>query len=267
MVILGHGSDLSLAPTVGPLARQSGRRLQPIAGDLAKAGFHGLQLDATLPGIRPRDLSHRARQDLIAMLAREGMVAAGLDLFIPRKHFIDPTQLDRAMAATLAAIELAGDLGRLPLSLALPVDQVSPDALAALVEAADGFSVPLGIHAEDRLDALAAWLDELDQPMIGAAIDPAALIAGDHSPAKAAAKLGKRLRIARLSDCTGPAGDAASQRCPPGQGELDLMAYRLTLDMAQHRRGPVVLDLRNLSGPGAAAQQARAAWDDAAPIL
>jgi len=119
--------------------------------------------------------------------------------------------------------------------------------------------VTLAIHAEDQIDALIAWLDDVDQPVVGAAIDPAALIAREHDPAQIAVRISKHLRVARLSDIT-----ADVTRCSAGEGELDVMAYRVALDLAEGRIGPVVLDVRNVMDPLAAAARSRRAWDDAA---
>jgi len=254
MVILTHGSDVSLAPTAAPLIRSLGGPLQRIAARLAAAGFHTIQLDATLRGLRPRELSRRARRDLQAMLHRRGMSIAGFDFFIPRQHFLEPEHQDRAMTATTEAIELCASLGRLPLSLALPVDRMPDDVTSALVEAAEGHDVALAVHAEDRLDAWISWLASVDAPRLGAGFDPTAT---QGPPLETLAKLGSRLTVARLADQT------RRQRVPVGEGDLDLQAYRVSLDLSTSRCGPVVLDLRDLSAPFDAAASAAKAWEDA----
>lgn len=259
MAILTHGSDLRLAPTLKPAVAATDGTVRGALKSLAAAGFTAVQLDATLAGLRPRELSQRARKDLVALLSRQGFQIAGIDLFLPRDHFVETQHVDRAMMAALAAIELAADLGRVPVSVALPVAQLADDVKRALVEAADGRSIRLAVHAEDQLDALAAWLDAVDMPALGAAIDPAALIARGEKAVKTTQRFGKRLAVARLSDAT-----AGALRCPPGEGELDIAAYRVTLDLAPGRSGPVVLDLRNLQDPLAAAGSTKATWEEAA---
>ena len=133
---------------VRPIVEQSGRSLKNALTKLVKSGFTSVQLDATLSGIRPRELNVRARKDLSALLTRNSMSLAGIDLFIPVAHFTDPQQVDRAMGAALATIELAADLGRVPVSTALPVGELTDDVKSALVEAADGHNVRLAIHAD-----------------------------------------------------------------------------------------------------------------------
>jgi sugar phosphate isomerase/epimerase len=277
MAILTHGSDLSLAPTLGPLVQEAAHGDGTVRGALERlsaAGFSAVQLDAALPGIRPRELSTRARRDLSALLARQELRLAGIDLFIPRRHYLQPDLMDRALTATTAAIELAADLGRVPLSLALPIAAMTQDAHDALAACADGHGVPLAIHAEDDLDALLAWMARMDQPVLGAGLDPCAVLGCGHDPGAFAQRLGARLLVARLNDLIGapqaptPSGPtAAGVRCTVGQGDLDLTAYRVAIDLAGRRTGPVVLDLRGLPDPLAAASAAHHAWDHAAFTL
>ena len=269
MAMLTHGSDLTLAPMLGPLVKAaggggggSGGGGGPRAGveRVAGLGFRAVQLDATLPGLRPRDLDRSARRDLAALLRRRELIAAGLDLFIPRRHFSDPEHQDRAMAATLAAIELAADLGRVPVSLTLPLPaEGEHDAVThPLIAAADVAGVVLAVHAEDRLDDLAAWLGRVDQPTFAAGLDPAGVLTRGGDPAAAASRFGSRLAAARLADVEAD-GDL---RCPVGEGGLDVMSYRVALDLAGGggRNGPVVLDLRGLVDPASAAMTAKQTW-------
>lgn len=275
MPILSHGSDLTLAPTLRPLARQLGGPLRDALQAISDAGFQAVQLDAALSGIRPRDLDRRGRHDLIALLGRMSLRLAGLDLFIPRRHFTQSEHLDRAMAATLAAIELAADLGKVPLSIALPVKSLSDDSKRALVEAADGRGVRLAVHAEDQLEELLAWVNAVDLWTLGVAIDPAGALARGSDPATVIHRLAKRIAIARLDDLSmtdtqaGLENDdtdarVAGVRSFVGEGDLDLDAYRVAVDLAPTRTGPVVLDLRGIENPAAGAARARTAWKDAA---
>ncbi len=261
MSILTHGSDLSLAPTLAPLLPAVGNTVAAVATHLAKAGFNAIQLDATVSGIRPRELSRRARLDLQAMIARRGLRIAGIDLFIPRQDYIDPARIDRAMAATLAGIEMAADLGRIPISLALPIDELGDDSKNALAESADGHGVTLAIHAEDQLDSLITWIQKIDQPHVRASFDPAALLDNQNNPIDTLHQCSASLGVARLSDLQRTAG--LTQRCPAGDGELDLMQYRIALDLAKSRRGPVILDTRGLNQPWPSLPRSQTNWDNA----
>ena len=262
MPVFSHGFDLTLAPTIRQIVEISGTVTESL-GRLAAMGFDAVQLDATLSGIRPRELDRRARKDLLALMARRGVRLGGIDLLIPRRHYAEPEHQDRAMQSTLAAIELAADLGRVALSLALPVAQMQDDLKHCLVEAADGHGVRLAVHAEDQFDALEAWLCEVDLPAIGAGIDPAALLASSLDPSKAVYQTARRLVTGRLSDRS-DLPEAQGTRCAVGSGDLDVSFYRVAMDLAPHRTGPVVLDLRSVSNPLSAAAVAKTAWENAA---
>ena len=262
MAVITHGSDLSLAPTLRPLAQSvegSARRALAWVGD---AGFRGVQLDATMPGLRPRELDGSARRDLAAVLRRAGLVVAGLNFFIPAEHYQDPAHVERAVESAHAALALAADLDRCPLSLNLPVLEADPRITQDLLTAADGFGVRLAVHHEAEPDELLAWLNKQDAGLIGAALDPAALIAARRDPVLTLQSLGDKLVVARLSDAK--KGLADGTRRVVGKGDLDLQAYRVSVDLASRRLGPVVLDLRMLSDPPAATQAALAAWNGAA---
>lgn len=254
-------SNLALAPAVGFLVRRMDWSIAEAVEALVAAGFHAVQLDFTLPGIRPRELSRRGRQDLSATIRRRDAVVCGADFFIPRRHYLDTAHTDRAMLATLQAIELAADLGRIPLSVALPIREMAADLKEAIVSAAEVRDVRLAVHAEDQLEDLETWLRELDQPMIGAGLDPVPLLMRQVQPAQVVHRLAPWLFRPRLADVTsGP----APKRCRPGQGELDLLTYRIALELAQGRTGPVVLDLAELEDPLAAARVIRETWESLA---
>jgi sugar phosphate isomerase/epimerase len=256
---LTHGTNLALAPTLGPLLRKWGGTVQHAVDRIAQQGFASVQLDATIPTLRPRELSRSGRRDLAALLRRRGADPAGLDLFIPPWHYTSPDHGERAVHATHQAIELAADLGHLPLSLALPVPDL-PDELARdLVDAADRHDVSLAVHDQAHLQEVLTWADAVDLPALGAGFDPAMALSRGEDPVQQLQQAGRRLSVARLSDLerTGAA------RCAAGSGQLDLAAYRVSVDLAENRAGHVVLELRGLNEPLAAAQSAAEAWERA----
>lgn len=264
MHTLGHGSDLSLAPTLGPLVRAAGTSPKAGLSALAAMGFSAVQLDASLPGTRPRELDTGARRDLAGTARRAGLAIAGVDLFIPQEHLLSPEYLDRATGALLAATELASDLGRVPLSIALPVGGLDADVSETLLSHAVQAGVRLTVHTEDQLDALSRWVAKTNG-VAGVGLDPAALLAGRKDPVQTAQQSLDTLAVARLNDTrTGLADDT---RLPVGQGDLDLSGYRVCCDLAPHRHGPIVLDLRGLTDPRSSATVARQAWDNAATTL
>ena len=252
------------------MVQQAGGTVQAALRRMAEVGIPAVQLDATLSGIRPRELSPRTRKDLAALIQRQGLRLAGLDLFIPRSHYLESDRQDRAINAALAAIELAADLGRVPLSLRLPVGQMERALLGVLVEAADGHGTVLTVHAEDQVEDLLTWLDEVDHSLVGAALDPTVPLAASSDPSVVAQQIASRLIVARIGDLVAPGSAdaaAASARCPIGEGDLDVMAYRVSVDLASRRCGPVVLDLRGLIDPIGASQIGSKAWHNATMIL
>ena len=158
-----------MAPTLGALGDQPRSALDRLAG----MGFRSVQLSAAQPGLRPRELDRSGRRDLLTRLQRLQMPAAGLDLWIPTEHFLDPARVDRAMAAVGTAIELAADLGRCTVSLVLPGVEARP-------------SVPPGVTASN--------------PSIGAGIDTAVWLGQDKDPSAAVREHARDLVSVRLCD-------------------------------------------------------------------
>jgi len=257
-----------LAPTLAALGDDPRRGLDR----LHDAGFRAVQLSAAQPGLRPRELDGSARRDLLATLRRTELLGAGIDCWIPAEHYRDAAQLDRAVNATRAAIELAADLGRLPVSLNLPraapmTADGDPDGShddSSIIEAIDA----LATHAERFGIALA---DHTHPPLavprgsaaVGIGIDPAAIIARGESPARAVAAAGERIISARLCDLL-----RSGMRGPPGDaddGQLDVMAYRAALSVVGYAR-PVIVDARQWSGTWTGLAQTAAAWAACTPF-
>jgi len=248
-----------LSVTVAPLVGRCGGSLERAIERLAGEGVRAVQLSAAQKGLRPRELDRQSRRELLALLARRGLMLGGLDLMIPHKHYVDSATQDRAVAATVAGIGLAADLGRVPLSVSLPIKKLPDDVARALLAAADGQGVMLAVHAEHDLEALGCWLEHHDQPLLRAALDPAALIALGHDPADVATKFAPSLGAARLDDHARTSVSAGGGRCPIGEGELDVIGYRAALAVAERLRS-IVLDLRDLPEPVGALRIALRQW-------
>lgn len=219
----------------------------------AVAGFRHVTLDASAPGLRPRELDRSARRDLAALLRRLELSLVGIDLWIPTAHFTDAAHTDRAVTAIAAALDLAADLTTLSggdrvVSVSLPRDGLATTVRDALISHADRRHATLADHTWPPADA-----PTHDALAVG--LDPAALLLAGDNPAKAAARLGARLALARLSD--------ASEVCrvEPGgtQGRLNDLAYTVALTTAKYAR-PLVLDTRGLPDPADAALRALRWW-------
>ncbi|MDH3583058.1 MAG: TIM barrel protein [Phycisphaerae bacterium] len=262
MHVLGYSAPIS--PTIAPLTGACGGDIRRALGQVAAMGFTHVQLSAAQRGTRPRDLGRRARRDLAAALARQGLAASGLDLFIPRGDWLDSALVDRAVSAAVAALEMAADLGHVPLSLSLPVEELGSDVVQTILAGADGRGVALAVHAEHDLPALRDWLQQNSLPLVGVGIDPAALLSIGEQPEAVAGQLAQDLKVARFDDHRSTDVASAGGRCPVGEGELDAEAYRVALALCPHLRA-VVVELRHLADPAAALAAATSAWDRAAP--
>ncbi len=224
----------------------------------AEQGFRAVQLDAT--AVKPRELDRSARRDLAATLRRHELSLAGLDLWIPANHFTRPEMIDRAAAALLDAIDLAADLAELTpdarrvVSLELPRER-DQTAMAFIQTRADARSVRLADHAwppastADGPDSAAGSYS--GPTMLG--LDPAAIMLAGDDPATIASRESRHIASARLSDLS------SIGRELPGEGRLDMFAYRIALETSGHR-GPVVLDLRGVRGGADRAGDVRRRW-------
>lgn len=226
----------------------------------AGRGIRGIQLSASHPQTRPRDLGASARRDLRAMVARHELVVSGIDLWIPAGHFVEAAHADRAIDAVRAACDLAGEMGRVAVTLELPLEGTDEaaasrahEAVAAVAAAADRAGV---------LVADAAGAAGCPWPPIGICVDPARELSDGADPALAASRAGGRLVGARLVDLT-----RSGMRGPPDGGtgsRLDLLGFRIALETAGFRGLPVI-DARQWADPHAGTEACVRAWQALLP--
>jgi sugar phosphate isomerase/epimerase len=247
----------NLAPTLEPLlSGQDGTAIREALDRLHALRFRTVQLSATQAGLRPRDLDGSARRDLLATLRHRELAVAGLDLWIPPRHFLESSNADRAVHAVHQTIELAADLGRVPVSINMPA--IDPtfgetskvgEIAGALSAHADKFGVAIANHT--------APAPSIPGCSIGVGIDPAAWLAQGKDPAAAVLGHASQLVSVRLCDLL-----HTGLRAPIGErrdGQLDLMQYRVAVIVAQYAR-PIVIDARQWIDPWVGVQQTRKAW-------
>lgn len=222
-------------------------------------GYRAVQLDVATPGLRPRDLDRSGRRDLAAALRRLDLHLAGVDLWIPSAHFIDPANAERALSAVEQAIahvaELCTLVGSSPLGasagrlvcLNFPKSLLS-DSLAHLTATAAKHGVRLADHTWPSAHATL-------EGAIAQGIDPAAVLSANLDPISAIAAATTGIAAARLTD------SSELGRVIPGsrQGRLDLDAYAASL-VVRGFRGCVVVDTRGLVDPDRGAREAISAW-------
>jgi sugar phosphate isomerase/epimerase len=212
-----------------------------------------------MAGIRPRELDRSARRDLAALLRRAELTFAGVDAFVPPEHLLKADMVDRAVSSILGAIDLAADLAALasgsivtrmpgsgvPACVGVTLHEKTPaDVLHSLADHATGRSVRIANHAWPIPEAGPS------DAVIGIGLDPATAMASGADPVALAARLGKRVASARLSDVPSSFG-AGGGRVVPGDGKLDVMEYLVTLATSGYT-GHAVLDLRHLPRPAEA---------------
>lgn len=229
--------DLSLG--AAGLRFPAGADIRWLFGFARSSGYQAVQLNAADPLTRPRNLSRSGRRDLASHLRRDELVSSGIDLWIPKAHFTDPMHCDRAVSAMLDAIRFAADMAELTggerlLSTLLP--QSTPrGAIDDIAESALEVGVEIANHAYP-------WDDQFgsDSP-IRIGLDPSAVIlAGENAPgAVSRASHSGRLSSVRLSDLS------EAGRVQPGEGSLDLLAYRVAVATSQFTRH-LIVDLRGL---------------------
>lgn len=246
---LADPKTTSLAPTLAPL------QTEPRAAfdRLHAMGFRHVQLSATQRGMRPRELDRSARRDLAATLRRREMAVAGVDAWIPPRHFIDDAHCDRAVAAAIDAISFAADLGRCPVSFGLPVGKHDGEraALDAVIEALAARASHLGVVLADH----AVPVSEREGVQIG--VDPAAWLAAGEDPAIAATQHAPRVACVRLCDLLlsgmrGPIDDDE-------EGRMDVTAYRVAVSLCELAQ-PIVIDARQWRDPWGGLERTMDAW-------
>ncbi len=239
--------DPSLAPTLAAF----GDKPRAALDRLASLAFRAVQLSASQPGMRPRELDRSGRRDLLGRLRRLEIAPAGLDLWIPEAHLRDPVRIDRAVGAIEAAVELAADLGRVSLSLLLPRRDEPPDPIEQVLEAVIEKSLRFGVPLAD------CEVPPSDRADVGVGIDPVIWLSNGRDPVDAVVAHAERVESARLGDLT-----ASGDRIPVGdadQGQLDLGAYRGAL-MRCGYKGPVVVDVRSTGDPWRQLAESAHAW-------
>lgn len=241
-----------LAATISPLVA---------AGDCAdiraalewasRAGYRGVQLSATDPALRPRDLSQSARRDLAATLARLELSCAGIDLFLPSAHLSDPVHVSRAFEAIVAAIELGSVLGRAPVTIPLgPREELEVRAAISAVAQRQGVPVLLPVVQADECAAVAA--------PFAASIDCAAALAAGSRPEDLVLRAHARLGGIRLVDL-----QRSGLRGPilePRESRLDALELRASLDAVAFDR-MLVVDARQWNDPRASLERVLERWN------
>ena len=131
----------AVAVTLAPLGADPRAGLR-VAGALA---IRGVQVSAGQAGTRARDLDRSGRRDLLIAARRLELDVVGIDAWFTPEDLLDPARVDDAVTALLATIELASDLGAIPISTRFPA-QGGEEAIEALMGAGNRVGVSLIDH-------------------------------------------------------------------------------------------------------------------------
>jgi sugar phosphate isomerase/epimerase len=241
----------------------------------AALGFRAVTLNAAAADARPRDLGRSARRDLAALIRRHSMVSAGVDLWLPAEHLVQPAHSERALEALLDAVDFAAEMGELASGRAVLSTMLLPPehegmaaVLGVLRERAMSHGVMVADHRWPRRARVVGGAEgpppvgdseDAHGSPLGVGIDPAMMFMSDGplaDPGAAVSKHGARVVSARLSDAN------ASGRCPIGPaslgGRLDVLAYAVALSTGGYR-GWLAVDVRGLRDAESGARSAVAA--------
>ena len=204
---------------------------------LAGCGIRAVQLDASMPGLRPRELDQSARRDLVGFLRRRGLALTGFDLFIPPAHFLDASAQNRAVDAVAGAIDLARMVGEgISRQVCLKLPPSLPGAVeSALVSSALHENVTIIDHLCPPRPPVAG--PQGHEILVG--LDSAELLATGSTWTHAAALAGRRLQGARLR-----------ARALASGGFSDDELHDVTVALASAGfTGALVIDARGASAP------------------
>lgn len=219
---------------------EAGRDVRAQIAWVAETGLRWVVLDGSGAGIRAREMERSARRDLASLLRRHEVACAGVDLWIPAKHFSDPERVDRAVEALGEAAGLAADLAALTSGHAVVCCTLprAGEADEAVRSAAERAARAGGVLADCGWPVREDCADQ-GVPGLGVGVDPATILLADEDPARLVSRLGGAVNCVRLSDAD------ESGRVVPGRGRLDRLSYEVAAITAGVPM-PMVLDMRGV---------------------
>jgi sugar phosphate isomerase/epimerase len=203
-----------VAVTLAPLAPDPRHGLE-VASTLP---VRGVQVSASQPGTRPRDLDRSGRRDLLAAARRRELEIVGIDVWVPSDRLLEGATIDDAVGQLIEAVELAADLGRVAVSTRFPLEGVD-DAISTVVAVAGRLGVAVIDHAASgRLIVPGAVEAGAPAPLVtpaveglGVGVDPPAWLVAGLDLLEAA---GQGIDALRLADLT-----TDGMRVPPGDAD------------------------------------------------
>lgn len=242
----------ALAPTVAAIPLPPREALHTVA----TSGYQHVQLSATQSELRPRELDRSARRDLVTLMRRLELTCAGIDFLIPPEHYLDPARADRAVAAAFSAIDLAGDMGRVTVTVELPAAVIQSESRSNPADLLQAI-----IQHGQRVGVVIANLvyPALTVDGLGVAIDIATVASKRVSASAALTAAGRDLASVRCSGAT-----EAGARIPFGPiSRIDPLEVQVALSIAGYQDA-IVLDARGWPDVIGGLRQSATAWSSAA---
>jgi sugar phosphate isomerase/epimerase len=214
----------------------------------ARSGARGVVLDAA-GELAPHRLSETGRQDLRHLLRTTETALVALHL-PTRRGFDTLADLDERLRRADQAFAMAYELGARQVLLRVgPISEEAENggrqnlltALRELARRATHRGIRLAIESgNERPGAVGGLLEALDEPALGASIDPACFLAIGVDPGAAAVELGRWVSHAYATDPSSPMRSGRPLAAHPGgtgypRGALDWEAYLGALEEIDYR--------------------------------
>lgn len=223
-------------------------------------GCDGVQFDARNE-VRPTELSETGLRQLRKMLDDLNLRVGSLT-FPTRRGYADPTDLDRRVEATIAAMKLASllkarvlvcDIGPIPGlvasatsdSLANPETATLNEVLTALGAHGMRLGVQLAAQARfDSFDQVTEFIATLPEGSLLLDLHPASLLAQGHSPLEFVSALGNHIAHVHAVDAVRDFSSGRNLEVELGRGSADFPALLGQLEEFDYR-GWVTIERNN----------------------
>jgi sugar phosphate isomerase/epimerase len=221
----------------------------------ARLGAEAVEIDARTE-VRPSELSQTGLRQLRKMLDDLNL-RVSVVRFATERGYNVPDELDRRIAATKAAMQLAYSLGapavtngvgRIPEAAEGPDWDMLVEVLDDLGRHGDRVGARLAARTYDDPDLLEKLIERLAPGAIGVDLDPGALIVGSFSPRDAVSRVGRHILHIHARDAV---RDVAARRgidVVLGRGSADFPALLGALEEHSYR-GDLTIERRDASAP------------------
>lgn len=216
----------------------------------AEMDFRHVEVSAAEGPARPEELSASGRRHLAQTVRGRGLGFASLTADYAGLKLADPTRTQERIDRTTMVLTLARDMA-VPVVTSAMGALIDPaagealsgvnEALAELADRADRLKTILALRpAMDDPVRFAALIREINCPFLQIGVDPAAMTMAGADPFKLLTALPDRVMRAYLRDGLAGAPDRPGQETRLGEGEVDLVGFKLLLDASGYQ-GPLIL--------------------------